>query len=189
MIYRLGSCRAEKILYKMNPENTCEIINSAVPGYSTFQELRFLERHGLKLDPDMMILQFCLNDATERYATVIQYGGDNIFLGIDTRRSIKGLNGFPIRHSRSFEALFRRVINLGRRKEKYDVIKLARNALSKELQEAWLKTLKEINGIHHLAVSRHIPCLILIAPYRFQLENSEGERQPQNFLINYCKKK
>ena len=34
-----------------------EVINSGVPGYSTFQELKYLELFGLKLKPDMVILQ------------------------------------------------------------------------------------------------------------------------------------
>jgi lysophospholipase L1-like esterase len=39
-----------------------EVINAAIPGYTTYQERRFLERDLLPLRPDLVILQYCLND-------------------------------------------------------------------------------------------------------------------------------
>jgi lysophospholipase L1-like esterase len=38
------------------------VINAAVPGYTTYQERLFLERHLLALEPDFVVLQYCLND-------------------------------------------------------------------------------------------------------------------------------
>ncbi len=39
-----------------------EVINAAVPGYTTYQERRLLERDLLALRPDLVVLQYCLND-------------------------------------------------------------------------------------------------------------------------------
>ena len=39
-----------------------EVINAAIPGYTTFQERMLLERDLLELQPDLVILQYCLND-------------------------------------------------------------------------------------------------------------------------------
>lgn len=39
-----------------------EVINAAVPGYTTYQERRLLELYLLPLKPDLVVLQYCLND-------------------------------------------------------------------------------------------------------------------------------
>ena len=40
----------------------CEVLNMGVGGYDTLQEVRLLERAGLELDPDLVVLSFCVND-------------------------------------------------------------------------------------------------------------------------------
>lgn len=40
----------------------CEVVNAGVPGYSSDQELLWLEREGVKYRPDLVLLQFCAND-------------------------------------------------------------------------------------------------------------------------------
>jgi lysophospholipase L1-like esterase len=167
-------------------KETYEVINSAVPGYSTFQQLRYLQLDGLNLHPDMIILQFCLNDVVERYASLAQYGGDNVFLGIDTRHAIQGLYGWLIRNSRSFEALIRLLQGLARDRQEYDVNKMTTGQLSPQLVEAWNVTLSEIEGIRDIAFTNHIPFLVVIAPYRFQLDQPQKENQPQKILLDYA---
>lgn len=39
-----------------------EIVNAAIPGYTTYQERVLLERDLLALEPDLVLLQYCLND-------------------------------------------------------------------------------------------------------------------------------
>ena len=39
-----------------------EVINASVPGYTTYQERAFFERDLLALDPDLLIVQYCIND-------------------------------------------------------------------------------------------------------------------------------
>jgi lysophospholipase L1-like esterase len=39
-----------------------EVINAAVPGYTTYQERRLLERDLLRVHSDLVLLQYCLND-------------------------------------------------------------------------------------------------------------------------------
>jgi lysophospholipase L1-like esterase len=166
-------------------KETYEVINSAVPGYSTFQQLRYLQLKGMDLNPDMIILQFCLNDVVERYASLAAYGGDNVFLGIDTRHAIQGLYGWFIRNSRSFEALIRFLQRLARDRQEYDVDKMTTDRLSPELIEAWNLTLSEIEGIRDIALTNNIPFLVVIAPYRFQLDRPLNGNQPQERLLEY----
>ena len=39
-----------------------EVINAAVPGYTTYQERLLFEDHLYALRPDLLVLQYCLND-------------------------------------------------------------------------------------------------------------------------------
>jgi hypothetical protein len=41
---------------------TIETVNGAVNGYSTWQEVRWLEREGIRYQPDLIVLGFVLND-------------------------------------------------------------------------------------------------------------------------------
>ena len=63
----------------------------------------FLARGGpmvARFEKDAIVLQFCLNDVVERYSSLAEYGGENIFLGIDTRDAVSGVHGFLLRSSR-----------------------------------------------------------------------------------------
>ncbi len=39
-----------------------EIINAGVKGYTNYQELLYLKKYGLKFQPDLVLVEFCLND-------------------------------------------------------------------------------------------------------------------------------
>ena len=39
-----------------------EVINASIPGFTTYQELTLLKRDLIALNPDLVILQYCLND-------------------------------------------------------------------------------------------------------------------------------
>ena len=78
---------------KTVPSKRLEIINSGVPGYSTFQQLRYLEKYGLALKPNAILVQFCLNDVVERFTSVAEFGGygysifcictESVYIGTD----------------------------------------------------------------------------------------------------------
>ena len=43
-------------------EGNIEVINAAIPGYGTYQELMFLKTYLLQASPDLVVLCYCLND-------------------------------------------------------------------------------------------------------------------------------
>ena len=179
----------EEMLNRNYPGKTFEIINTGVPGYSTFQQLIYLKKDGIKLKPNMIIHQFCLNDVVQRFSVLFEYGGDNVFLGIDTRNSIHGFHGWMITHSRAYEMVIRYLINFQKNKQEYDVINLSKNELSSELEGAWELVLNEISEIAQIAKQEKIPYLFFVAPYRFQLTNSDNTNQPQIRLKRFAESK
>jgi len=163
-----------------------EIVNASVPGYSTFQQLRYLERDGLALEPDAVILQFALNDVVERYRALAQYGGNNFFLGVDTREAVRGVYGTLLRRSRAFEAAARWMQAGARRQEEYRVRNLARDDIGPQLERAWERTIEELDGVRRVCEEHGLPLLLLIAPFRFQVEDPAALRQPQDRLIAWA---
>lgn len=176
----------EGLLQEKYPGRSFEVINAGVPGYSTFQERIYLERFGPGLQPDMVVLQFCLNDLTEPYHTLAALGGDNRFLGVDTRKAAKGAFGWLLQHSVAFEWSIKKVQRLLRRRQEYEVVKLCRETLSTELSEAWARTFEELDGVVAFSREQNVPFLLLIAPYQFQVVYPEQTGQPQQRLTNFA---
>ena len=52
----------KELLLKRYPHEKIEVINAGVMGYDTELEYRYLKYRGLDLDPDLVIVQFCVND-------------------------------------------------------------------------------------------------------------------------------
>ncbi len=167
--------------------SSCQIFNASVPGYSTFQELKYLETEGMKLKPDAIFLQFCLNDVVERYKVVFEYGGTENFMGIDTKSSVRGLYGFMLEHSSAFETLVRPLRDLCRNVNEYEVSQLCKDSISPEIHAAWRENLSEIEKIRNIAADSKIPFIILIMPFAFQLDSPEEKSQPQKLLSNFAK--
>lgn len=168
---------------------TYEVINSSVLGYSTFQQYRYLELNGLQFEPDMIVLQFCLNDVVERYDSLFEYGGDNIFMGVDTRSAIQGVYGWLLRNSRAYEAGVRWLKTLSRKKQAYRVEAMTVDMPSQEIQEAWRLTLVEIENIRKFSDKAGIPFLLVVFPYAFQLDDPAKFNQPQLLLKRYASEK
>jgi lysophospholipase L1-like esterase len=174
----------ERILAAERPGTSFEVINASVPGYSTGQERRYLERRGLALAPEIVVVQFSLNDVVGPYTELAERGGTRTFMGVDTRQATRGLFGALLRRSRAFEIAVRGLQRLARDQEAYAVRNLAREALPPELLDAWNETIEELDLIAAMLRSRAIPWLLMIVPYRFQLADAAGLRQPQDFLLS-----
>lgn len=162
-----------------------EVINASVPGWSTFQEAEYLRLEGLDLDPDAVVLQFCLNDVVERYAALAELGGDSHFLGVDTRAAARGLDGWLVRNSRAWHALLRGLQRLSLGREALRGRDLARERLEGEVRTAWERMLGELDSAHDHVRDAGLPFVLLIAPYRFQVEEP-NTRQPQDRLLAWA---
>ena len=164
-----------------------EIINTGVPGYSTFQELKLLKLRGKKYKLDMIIQQFCLNDVVDRFRTLAEYGGDNIFLGIDTRAACDGFASLA-QYSKIIETIVRYKQRQGRDYQEYQVKNLIETPLSEEIKGAWELVFQELKEMKEEADKLNAPLVILITPYKFQLSGEEEKLFPQKMLIEFAEK-
>lgn len=60
-------------------ESPIEAINLRVSGYDTVKEVEFLVRKGLALDPDVVLVSYCLNDDFEASAELNRFQRDPQF--------------------------------------------------------------------------------------------------------------
>jgi lysophospholipase L1-like esterase len=176
----------EKLLTKETGA-TFEIINTGVPGYSTLQELKFLQLYGKKYKPDVVVLQFCLNDVVDRFRTMAAYGGDSNFLGVDTRAACRGFASLS-QYSKIVETVVRYKQREGRNYQEYEVKNLVKTPLSEEIKYAWQLIFKELKEMKSVAKSLNAEFVILIAPYKFQLAGKKSDLLPQKMLIDFAEK-
>jgi lysophospholipase L1-like esterase len=178
----------ERELEAATPGRTWELINAGVIGWSTFQEARWLELHGLALRPRAVVLQFCLNDVFERYTSVAAYGGQATFFGIDTREGTRGLHGWLVRASRGYERLALAWQRRARRRAAYQAELLCQPELPPELESAWTETEADLERLLGVCRANGLPLLVVIAPYAFQLDDPAGLDRPQRRLEAWCRR-
>ncbi|MEW5735481.1 MAG: SGNH/GDSL hydrolase family protein [Thermodesulfobacteriota bacterium] len=176
----------EKELGERFPGLTVEVVNASVPGYSTFQESAYLAIHGPAIAPDAVVLCFCLNDAVERYQTLAPWGGSEKFMGVDTRGAAKGVFGALLRNSRAFFALSALAQKAFRNREDLQVRKMAERDWPPALSRAWEFSLQELSRAREVAAGLGAPFFLVIAPYRFQLDDPAASRKPQDLLLAWA---
>jgi lysophospholipase L1-like esterase len=169
-----------------------ETVNSAVEGWSPWQELAYLRREGLRYQPDLIVVGFVLNDVTEKFS-LARFGGSDE--GFQLARSARSRLDAWLSHSaiasfaREGIAQFRfgRDVFIGAtRYDAAEVQWLAANARSDRLAQAWRLTFADLAGIFDTAAEYGARAALLVFPYSFQLEDPDGTRAPQAMLAEFA---
>jgi hypothetical protein len=122
----------------------------------------------------------------DRYRTIAAYGGDSEFLGIDTRAACHGFAALS-RYSSVIETITRYLQRKGRRYEEYQVKNLVKRDLSPEIKGAWETTFADIEKMRETAASLGAEFMIVITPFKFQLDDPKKQRIPQDTLMAFAK--
>jgi len=162
-----------------------QTINAGVPGYSPFQELDWLREQGWAYGPDGIVVGFVLNDVVERYLTLAAYGGDSTVLGVDTTVTLNPLLRL-VRRSALHGTLTRLRRVQARRREEYSVRRLFDEPLSEPVASAWSATEQELAQLAGEAAGRGVPLLLVLFPFRFQIEERLPAR-PQERLMAWAR--
>jgi lysophospholipase L1-like esterase len=172
-----------------------ETINAGVNGYSSWQELAYLEREGLKYAPDLVILGFVLNDVTEPLG-LERFGGTGV--GNQLEHSYYSVDDWLSHHSALYWAAGQLAarIKLGPdvqkgavAREEIAVETLARDPASARVREGWSLVLHSLEKLVDLTASRGMPCAIVIFPFTFQFADPVGLRAPQQEVLSLCEAK
>jgi len=166
-----------------------QIIDAGVQGYSTFQEYNVLV-DSLKFAPDLIAVQFCLNDLTEPFVVEKRFGGTGVhYQGVAEEPT--GIVSFLVNET-GYGRVVQEYLNRGktveneRRWEIYDTKKAAASPINDPtFSESWRVTLSYLDKIYSLAQEKNIRVLLIIAPHTYQMVD-ERLRQPQQILTEHA---
>jgi lysophospholipase L1-like esterase len=167
-----------------------ELVNTGVHGYATHQQRVVLER-SLALDPDYVVLGFCLNDVTEPFVVDSALGGTGLdYHGV--RQTPSRLMGW-LANETGVGRLSQKLAERGRTKDEekrlelYNVRAMAEGSRTEpRYQEAWRITLAQLDELYAVAAAHDLPVLVLVFPFTFQLAD-ESLRAPQEILAEHAK--
>lgn len=145
-----------------------KMINAGVTGYDTDLEYRYLKYRGLDLKPDLVILQFNMNDFSSTPVIIKQK--DDSWLALDgNKRLSRWINPVLFANSRFYEFVAVRLLYLSKMKEK------------EEFRDHVLVTLK---SIRNLLDENRIPFYLLVFP---QFDDSDSGKRAYNATLDIVK--
>ncbi len=189
--------KLEQLLKQKHPELRFEVMNSAVPGNSAFQEYFDLER-GIRLNPDIIFYQFVMNDVVEPYWVYRKFGGS----GIDYHHipDTAYYDYFLRQHSALYLLLRDAAARLkfkdpkgknieerAKRQEAYACENLVFKPQTHEILAAWNEYFVWANRIADLAKEKNIPLVLMATPFEFQFGLEEKMAIPQEKLKHFAR--
>lgn len=170
--------RLERLLQQDHPK--LEIINGGSPGWSSRQQLIFYRDFGRRLEPDVVLVAFVLNDFTEMHRGTAE---------IRARQSgqiAKGITWLAERSSliSAMKLVYGSVVDPHNR-EISAITDLAYRSESPEVQHAMDVTVGELRELLEMARSDGARFGLVVFPFRFQFR-SEGLDAPQRRLERFA---
>jgi len=144
-----------------------EVINVAVPGWSTLQEVAAYETIARKYKPDDVFLGFCLNDVAEMRNNMIERPA--------------ALPAAIARHS----ALFRFLIGAQRR-EVRQVRDLFAQPEPPAVTDGWRRVFERLVVLQKDTEADGCQLSVIVLPFRFQLLDDARPPVPQTRLRTWC---
>ncbi len=179
-----------------------EAVNAAVPGMSLADEVDLLEKKAGRLDPDLVVVGFYLNDPVRSYLLEQEYGGlDPLLTSIITR-----LRGGSV----LFNLLWERVLAMklvaaqsvstgwvrpfqerawvDDRAAYSGIIRLAPDDFGASwTPSAWPGVAEQLKRLAKLCARRHARPAVLIFPASIQAESKVADDYPQQRMKEICK--
>jgi len=140
-----------------------EVINFAVNGYRTVQEMRVLETKAIQFSPDLIVLQYCLNDPGNSLTPTVWFEDQGFSGSHVIRRTLKGLRKLvaPVNPSDSH---FVPVFGPGYGSTDYWLSLYAKDSAS------WLSVKRSFQRIADIAHQKGVPAIVLIFPLLIEPE-------------------
>ncbi len=175
-------------------EGPVEVINASIPGYTTYQERVLLERDLLGFKPDLVILQYCLND-NHRFLHELDSDGRWLLTGEARRALLPPGDGLLARVQRSSYA----IIYL--RKQLFAIASGSNEAFSWEgngafgaawLDQTWPSLEEQLRAIRDGVRAIGSRFAVIAVPYEPQFNRAALDadaaytRKPQGKLQEVC---
>lgn len=161
-----------------------EILNAAIPGYTTHQERVFLERLVGPIRPDVVVLQYCLNDNHRFLHRLTEDGG--WLLTAEARATLlpegRGILARVARWSYLVFEIRKRLLSRARDHGEMRPWESEPDFGPAWKPETWPAVREEIVAIHRIARAAGAKLLVLAVPYEPQLDARLLEREREYVL-------
>ncbi len=148
------------------PRRRYELINAGVPGYSTWQELAYLEEEGLSLKPDVVLLGFFIgNDIADNASPTLPVElRDGVLISAGARNGCLpfGLRLALARHSHLYQAAH----SIGARDPRRYAI------YTGGAGDGWRQTEQLFLRLSEVAKRHTLRAIVLLIPERMQVESA-----------------
>lgn len=164
--------RVERLAAQRHEGARISTINASVTAYSPWQELDLLRKEALGCDPDYAVHVFCLNDVLEKYQ-LVQFGGYSYGFEPPPQSVFEWSGVF--RAARAWRASLQRIPNeeLWRLRAAYSTERLWMEPGEPDVQQAWRKTLENMDAIVAVARREALPLVLVCMPVREQFSFQE----------------
>lgn len=193
--------RLEQKLRDQLPERNIEVLGIATNGWSTEQELLFLEKHGLLYDPDLVILAYYVgNDQIDNAArNLLIFDGTTLSRPAQrplAHTRLRSVYYFLSSYSHTFNffmfAYWKMKARLGKPAGiDYGnaILPYLRAEETPEVAAAWQKSFALLDRMRAVLSERDIPLVLLLIPDKAQETPSEGLviDKPQQLLTDYAR--
>lgn len=180
------------------PELKTTVINAGVGGYSTWQELDLLENEGIKLEPDLVVLNYCLNDMVDLIyfeegkivGNPIQFGFPNSFHWSGIVRAARST--YVRRKDRATrDHLVWACQNPfdGPDPELRSMADLFRDPLLEPVAAAWELSLGHLEVIRDRCADEKLPWILMYCPLLKQLGTDAVYRRPEKPLRRWARER
>ncbi len=159
------------------------VIKAGVPGYSTYNEMKFLERECGRLRPDMVLVQFWWDDLGCERLTYLEDAG---FL---VSNKIKGNIQFRLflnRHLRSY-ALLRRLFTLMLKRPLFKTPLTGAALHPLEFKEPFRITLGQFDAIESICRKNKAECIFILIPSRDFVQGTKDRQHAWETWVELVK--
>ncbi len=189
-----------KVLNKMLETNLSKkkfrVINAGVQGYNTWQEVEYLKKYGILLNPDILIIGFCWNDIAPKPRHMLQYKTNGEILNKKISKQLNRSSYFRIFYTlkRSRFLLFLRKeikrikLQINPSKAYLNKISLLKGEYSPYLEQGWKEVEKSLREINELKQKSNFEVFILIFPIGDQLIRSYPNASYQSRILELSRK-
>ncbi len=185
-----------ELLRKRSPETPITAINAGVSGYATWQELDYLREDGMAFEPDLLIVQYCLNDVVElRFLDPGQISG--------------GVMRFDFSNTNHWSGILRAIRSVAVHRQWRETLDAMPWASTQPISEtgglpnirevfqnpnasmeaAWQRALADLDAMDEFCAARELPWVLVLVPVRSQFGDDSILYEPQVRLRAWAKRR
>jgi hypothetical protein len=172
---RTFSPSLERALGALDRSRRYEVVNLSVPGYNTEQEMLGLKEAGLVYHPDLVIVNYVLNDAGRAVQLIPQHSR----LPVEVRRVLKRSDLVQFIYASVKYLQYRLRGGASRDADKY--VELSPGT------PGWEASRRALAEIARLAATVHAETLVVVWPMLVQLDRDYPHRAKHELVVEACR--